>query len=105
MIIRANTRMHAWRAPSGGGRFRPNGKLQVVGDRTGFEQNPATWTGSKGMLSGRLFVGFNVGAVPTWPAYYPSAELVNGKLRSVGRSCTPSPSRTSGSSRRARDPA
>lgn len=49
-----------WAGPRPG-EFRPAGNLS----RHGTARNPATWS-STDTLSGRLFVGFNVGAEPRW---------------------------------------
>lgn len=66
MIVSANTRAHYWKAPHGPGSFRPNGKLQIVGNRKNLEANPAAWESEEGTLAARLFVGFNVGDKPTY---------------------------------------
>jgi len=68
MIVEANLRAHHWKAPHGSGSFRPNGKIQIVGEREHLRSNPTDWESEEGVLAARLFVGFNVGDVPTHTA-------------------------------------
>lgn len=65
MKIPADTRAVYLSGPQGRtARFRPNGKVQLVGQHV--VANPELWASDEPMLAARLFVGFNVGAEPTW---------------------------------------
>ncbi len=70
-IINADMRLKTWRSKDGkhAGHFRPNGSAIFVGDESVFRRNPETWDNNAEdtpTLSARIFVGFNVGHVPTY---------------------------------------
>lgn len=65
--IPATTTRFSWFYRKNYGFFTPNGKLTATrGGRDRLTPNRVLWSSTDPMYAARLFVGFNVGATPTW---------------------------------------